>query len=78
MRVVVVLAAVVFFFFDLHLLPEEAGYAGSWSRPPWVRIYCPQIVDNLVSRRDILEFGLFLGLLSTKEAVCGATRFLAE
>ena len=47
--VIAIFVAVAVFFFRLLLPPDEAGYVGSGSRPPWVRIYCPHVVDGLIS-----------------------------
>ena len=78
MLVVVVVAGVFVVFFWTRFLPVEAGYAGSRSRPPWVWIYCPQIVDDLISRWDVLGGCFGFGFLSTEAAVGGPAGFLAE
>ena len=75
MVVVIVVAAVILFLF---LLPEDAGYAESGSRPPWVWIYWPQIVDTLISQSDVFRFGFGFGFLSAEALVGGAAWFLAE
>ena len=78
--VVVIVAGVfvVSFFLRCFLPSEEAGYAGSRSRPPWVRIYCPQVVEGLISRLDILGGFGGLSLLSAETPVGRSARFLTE
>ena len=68
----------VFVFRTRFFVPEDAGYAGSGSRPPWVRIYCPQVVDGLISRWDVLGGFLGFGFLSAETAVGRPAWFLAE
>src|ERR1700761_1995102 len=66
---------------QLRLAPARGApqhYAGSGSRPPWVRIYCPQVVDDLISRGDVLGVGLCFCFLSTEAAVGGPAWFFAE
>ena len=76
--VVVVFATAVFFLRVIPFLFEDAGYAGSRSRPPWVRIYCPHVVDDLISRWDVLGGGFGFGLLATETTVGGSAGFFTE
>ena len=75
---VIVFVAFVVFFFRPFVFPEDAGYMGSWSQPPWVWIYCPHVVDSLISRWDVLWSCLGLGFLSTEATIGGTARFFAE
>ena len=61
-------------------LVDEAGYAGSFFCPPWVCRYCPQIVDGLISRRDVLKLLVLFcfGFLLTEALIGGSAGFFAE
>ena len=78
MVIVVVVATVFFFFLWACLFCDKVGYAESGSHPPWVWIYCPHIVDDLISRWNVLELGFGLRFLLAETMVGRPAGFFAE